>query len=113
MGTFASVLVCFMAAVGAASVSPQGVEIPAGGRPLLSGSVSPSWTGQYANGFSEVVPVVGPGFAGAVRLTTHTRGNAWNVQFRIPIMAHVARGDALLLSFYARSPESSLSLIHI
>jgi len=107
MGTFASVLVCFMAAVGAASVSPQGVEIPAGGRPLLSGNVSPSWTGQYANGFSEVVPVVGPGFAGAVRLTTHTRGNAWNVQFRIPIMAHVARGDALLLSFYARSPESS------
>nr|AYC81220.1 GH10 xylanase [uncultured bacterium] len=77
-------------------------QVPAGGQVLVAGEPSPDWTGRYEQGYSEVAQVQGPGFSRAVRVTTAERTAPWNVQFRVPVNAPVAKGDVLLLEFWAR-----------
>jgi endo-1,4-beta-xylanase len=75
------------------------VELPPGGSPALP--EEPQWMGHGA-----AISVDGPGFRAAHRVTSTQRTEYYKVQHGAALAVPVAKGDVLLLQFWARCVES-------
>ncbi|MBT7302322.1 MAG: hypothetical protein HN849_22525, partial [Victivallales bacterium] len=59
-------------------------------------------TGRYRDGMSAVVDADGPGFTRAIRTTNPKSGAPWNMEAQCPLKVGVSKGDAMLMTFWAR-----------
>ena len=58
--------------------------------------------GCYRDGMSAVVEADGPGFTRAIRTTNPKIGAPWNMEAQCPLKAAINKGDAMLMTFWAR-----------
>lgn len=97
----------FILAVACASVPISArADAPAGGEVIVRLSPETVTLEHPANGSEQLTEVTGPGFSQAVRVVSQKRGNAWDVQFHLPIMHPVAKGEVLLAHFWARTLQT-------
>ena len=90
-------------AVGLAQEMP---EAPPGGQPLFDDVVAALSVGQEERGEAQRVEVDGPGFSRAVRVSSNRRGSAWDMQSLAGVSKPLARGEAILVRFWARTIQT-------
>lgn len=98
----------------------QAVKAPATDAPILTPAGGQALLGQddlsiydksdataNENGVAQRVKVSGPGFRNAIRVTSHKRGNSWNMETRVDPRAKFEKGQAVLVRFWARAIQTS------
>ena len=83
------------------------IVLPAGGTPLMPTDDSKYLqVGPGTAGATSIVPVVGQAFKNAIRAEVNKRGNSWDLEARVQPRARLAKGEAILVRFYARTLQT-------
>ena len=75
---------------------------PPGGEAIVRLTPETLKLDQPAGGSEQLVATDGPGFHQAVQVISPKRGNPWDAQFHLPIARPLAKGEVLLVHFWAR-----------
>jgi len=90
------------------TASAQTLTIPPGGRNLLPEDVdSVTNGGKNDNGESLVAPIEGENFKSVIRGVVTKKGNPWDVETRVQINMPLAKDEAVLIHFRARTIQTN------
>ena len=86
---------------------PTQIVLPEGGTPIMAmDDITFLETGKGNAGESRMVQVDGPGFKNAIHAEVTKRGNSWDLEARVQPRARLAKGEAVLVRFYARTLQT-------
>lgn len=92
----------FLLFSGPGNAAPARTNPPPGAKSVISLSPITLKMDQPEGGSEQLVAVTGPGFHQAVQVVSPKRGNPWDAQFHLPIPGPLAKGEVLLVHFWAR-----------